>query len=1327
MAMEQQLEHCKMRMRDAAVAFHEAAWSEHKEVHAPQPPLLPRQRQRPASAGTSRPGVKYSLPRFRPTPTKAFPLPPEMRDNVTVEALGSSGHVNRVRVVREAADSMESATNIINLLLGPWDGSSSRVLADEGNWMLINSLRDLAEFLHICALRRRRNIGSAALTQPHAQDALHAALVGRSLRRSFCNAILMQRVLVAFRDAARHRFLTNQLESARTAGQIRREFALEMKALVYNVAVAIHCFMAWSRAAALAHCDQYLEASHARDKIKQKVVTQILCQAQRVQLRAWLHKWSAAVVMSRQSGILEKAQKLVSDSGGIAFQRQELLEIAEQRASQKAESALCQVKHRIRTTMTTVLLQGFLSWRLACREAVYERECAEEKIRIRQSTCSTRSKAVHLAALLANDYANAALPKQCVGAWSAIVRARRTNKMHRRMCLRATHMSMGALQSQCLTKWASLVGEAKRTRLVDLAAQRVGVLNQRAHQQKLAAIQRSLDASGRAMLLVCFGKWRDIYDAAQLDKQRKQQTMSVALRGIANAEGVLQSMCFSGWSQILSEVRSKQQLKSERMMQAVRGIAASDEALRSQCFVLWARVMSDAKHAQSMVDAEHAARVTSERARDQKMMAVQRALATSADALLLTSLGGWRGVANKKKQSTCFALRSMANSESALLAECLALWSGIARDAKCSRATKQEVAQAAARGRERTLAALRRTFAASEEMLVLVHFREWHDCYESVRLAQIKKKHNMSRAIALISSSSQALLAHVFSLWSHETSESKQQRRLEAVREQTQMIRSEAHRKRLMALERSFAQSGRALVLASLGGWQSVFQANKLFKDKKTQAMSQVLRSISSSEQMLLLQCADAWNHVAQDAKCVRLARESQKKGAMSNALRTIANSEQALLSQCFLALNDMVRDAKFGRCQQQIGAVRAAQEQMVGARQRALIAFERSLASSAQAMCLVCLGGWRDVVKADRLRNSIATQGIAVSAEAMQSQCLVFWFRFICDAKHDRELLAASEKDKRKKMEALERSFLQSEQSFLLACFSSWHSSSKSSHLCKTKKGQTMSRILREISSAATLLQSQSFSAWNSLATDERRQRLLQAACGQAQSAQASLQSVAQAQRSALMALERSLKSSLQSLTSGCLVAWAKVAVAARSEAQRRIRAKGLAMAQASRFITSAEHSLQEGCVLAWLQTMRESKGQERRSHCLALLRSTVAKLREQVSRQQVLAAWRLARLYAEHLKRCEELKEELKELKARPPEPAPAPPPAPTFHLCQWCYNNAPLPQQTAWPISHVPSVPSIQHLTSVPMELLPAPVAVLQHGSSSAASSAKMPSLH
>eukprot|EP00404_Azadinium_spinosum_P062781 CAMPEP_0180702842 /NCGR_PEP_ID=MMETSP1038_2-20121128/6325_1 /TAXON_ID=632150 /ORGANISM="Azadinium spinosum, Strain 3D9" /LENGTH=691 /DNA_ID=CAMNT_0022734609 /DNA_START=14 /DNA_END=2085 /DNA_ORIENTATION=- len=476
-----------------------------------------------------------------------------------------------------------------------------------------------------------------------------------------------------------------------------------------------------------------------------------------------------------------------------------------------------------------------------------------------------------------------------------------------------------------------------------------------------------------------------------------------------------------------------------RTMAGTEAMSSKAEAERLCCCLrAWGRISKEQRERQ---DAEERLRKRRRELRHKRVMARARLLVVSVDrgASLEACLLAWRGVAAASKQhqaasekNLAFARRTAAHLERAFKAEVLAAW----RRAFLSGSAASSFAQFTAWQRERTLAAVEKSFRISGRKLKASCIERWHAMAESGRVSRLRKESSMASALRMALGSQSALLAQMVNTWR----EAIAQRRQDEAAERA----AEARQRTMQALEKQFAASSGRLISVIFSAWHSHVESVQAALRKKTENTSIVLRRILKADELLKTECFRSWTD------------------AMVNAKRY--NEEERRL------LEESNRQ-------------RLAEEREAERRKRTILAMEKQLGLQGLSLLAASLAAWHGVARSGvGLRNMKGTnmartlRMINNEKEALRAQSFSAWAGDVAAARADQ----AKEQSRRKFMDSMDKALHTTAKALLDGLFKGWRTTTQKARLDRERKKHVMQSTLRRIDSSGQMMLATIILAWH-------------------------------------------------------------------------------------------------------------------------------------------------------------------------------------------------------------------------------------------------------
>merc|ERR1719401_384365 len=196
------------------------------------------------------------------------------------------------------------------------------------------------------------------------------------------------------------------------------------------------------------------------------------------------------------------------------------------------------------------------------------------------------------------------------------------------------------------------------------------------------------------------------------------------------------------------------------------------------------------------------------------------------------------------------------------------------------------------------------------------------------------------------------LQAEVLLLWKGIAADERNARLLRQAKEREEEMTEKMKRQKLAAVEKCFANEGRALMATNFRAWKAEVEAGKLARKLKDRSMDATLRRILSSNEQIAAMCLAEW------------------KGDTLN--------ERQL---------------------KELAAAEERKKKVQEARQKALAFFEQSLTANINALLLNCVNAFVENVQAEKDKRKrkdevmkSALRGIASSEEVLKSMTFTLW-----------------------------------------------------------------------------------------------------------------------------------------------------------------------------------------------------------------------------------------------------------------------------------------------------------------------------------------------
>jgi hypothetical protein len=596
--------------------------------------------------------------------------------------------------------------------------------------------------------------------------------------------------------------------------------------------------------------------------------------------------------------------------------------VAEAGLSKKMkEKGMGKALHGIVKAGAALLAECIAVW---ARDACEVRQQREADKALRDAKARGREKTA--AALRGSTVSrDEALVTRCCHEWLlCTLRSKITKSLKEQGSARARLMagvSDTAALACAYSAWQRSTADAKRDQLTEQGSRETMLAKRRARDKTFAAVQRTLGQGREALLTACLDAWKQFVKNSQQSRCRKCHGAARAAHLMKHTESSLLVLCVASWSQqakTSKQVRaSRMAMKHQRMSFGSRGVASQASALVSQVLAAWANVVRTDKLADCLGATQNKLSEAAA-ARDRMCGARDKAMAAFAVAVEELSIGvdvlrpylqEWVNVAGarvlverRKQRSMAQATGAILRAHTALLCDSFLAWYNATRDSKHAsllQAANGERENAKCHGRQKTMAAIERSFAQSGRSLVADSFGEWHSVVEFARLAKKKKGDNMARALRGMTNTASTLLADSFQLWNRDAQLSQRERLKQEFgsAQASRQLMVGARKRALAAFTRSLKSSGLMLLRICVGGWLSVVLLTRRRKAGKKVNMFRVLRRIERSDIILRLLCFSLWAKIAESATETRGAK-LRVQGCVLRLRVVIARKREQLCQQ---------------------------------------------------------------------------------------------------------------------------------------------------------------------------------------------------------------------------------------------------------------------------------------------------------------------------------------------------------------------------------------------------------------------------------------------
>eukprot|EP00931_Biecheleriopsis_adriatica_P060679 TRINITY_DN36454_c0_g1_i1.p1 TRINITY_DN36454_c0_g1~~TRINITY_DN36454_c0_g1_i1.p1 ORF type:complete len:1367 (+),score=260.23 TRINITY_DN36454_c0_g1_i1:22-4122(+) len=1251
----------------------------------PRPPSAPR--SRPASAGGARVQVPFQ----------------------------NSGHARgfagQIRAARDTAASMESVSEALSVLMGPWGTCAT----DAPPGIITSALKDIAEFLNVSAAHRerRQRLSKARspranyITQPAASsERLHANIIGRSLGRSFANVLLLTKVLLAFREVARTSYVKNELDwkkrrhrakvtspdlrAVETSFQAwchqlhlsrqRKEMEAEIMrgrhALVdvwaqgrSHLARAVQCLHGrllrelllacvniWKevlRIYSLERYDCHLCAMRDRNP---RVVGHALLPGREALLLASFVTWAAWCAIARQGRLLEDSEKAFSEA----------MALASARSAQLMKTEACKVKlglagrgHLVRNlrSLRQMLSQlTFQAWHAVARKARAFRE------RLQRSRLQAACRSF-------------------VQAWHATTTVARRKARAMRRGMRSAQLAEAAVQSQALQAWQQA-----------LVSSKAKVRQEHLKSRQLRSAEHSLKRASYQSLRLVLAAWCEELDWQRERRLQKERALAIGRKQSDACDDFFTLRLFASWQSAACLLRE------ERRQQAM-----AEEA--------WQHIGQE---------------------RTQKFLAtklsLEKASETSDQAALEHCWQAWKFLRQRctssrrrKEVAMQVASRSAERKEEALMHTCFTRWAQNWQDATHAQAQAQAVKRARAEVHLKTTSVLRKKLAGDAEFLLLCHLSAWQKHVLEKRLRAVKKDKAMVQALGKVLHAEDRLRARCLTAWSLEFRDAREGRRaVQATREAKQARRSLSracvskhislmdqaslevcwsawldcrrqeyqrfHRLRAShaAAEHRAAEADEYLLHRCFCAWHLERSSEQALRDHR----SAVLDSVEvTSERVLrglwkvttrfdLLTIVFTWREIAEKQKFCDLWLERHKNDRMKYLAKTVLDDSQNLVAVLFQSLASFARRERAKRQKLEAHDVQA----------------ERLLRAQEEALLLGCMGHWQTCAVEGRCHAEVANAYRQARGRTLRAR--------------DQKLAVFARGEDRLS------------QSLALTYLLRWAAESRASRATSCMKEQAMAHAACLIERRCEAMLGCCFAALLSEATSAKQERFMGEVRLEVRASSASRARVEASHKKALSVISRSQGQSLRKQFHLTLRWWRHHATSRR---RRRLQARAFAL----RHGAISECWLAAYFLACWRVVTREEKAVTRCTRCMTIGRFLTVKLRCKLLMLKALQAWHSARCYEELFRILGDTKADL----ARAAEAAAIAESAAAVAAQRNQVTVRVLPPsqpKPSWPISHVPSAMTVFPTDADGRSLSPSPLKSAQISVEPVESSFQAPTL-
>lgn len=398
-------------------------------------------------------------------------------------------------------------------------------------------------------------------------------------------------------------------------------------------------------------------------------------------------------------------------------------------------------------------------------------------------------------------------------------------------------------------------------------------------------------------------------------------------------------------------------------------------------------------------------------------------------------------------------------------------------------------------GSQQALSVLQRSLAAGEKGLKTSAFSGWATLTKTERKQRFQKDRAMKRAMKTIANEGTALLKAVYNEWADDVTKTKKaalQAASKRLAGQNAGAGSMASRQRAIAqLEKQFQGEDLHLKKSCFQGWA----LGQMERKKKDANHKKASRMIANSGVAMCAEVFGLWNGLTEKRRRKRAAHEAN----MQKAGRMIANSDRAL--QCNVVANwwGMIEKIRADRKGKEAGTAKAMRMMANSSMALMNVIFDswgkmykeskkkeagnkkamRMMNDSASALIITCFGGWKGMFaskKASEASTAKAVRMINASSEALQAACFQSW-AFDC----------RKNRDKNKKMRALEKSFGAQDMGVKAVVFGSWQTYAKLEGRKKRAKEHSMKSAIKSITGGQAVLKCHLFLAWARYASQDK------------------------------------------------------------------------------------------------------------------------------------------------------------------------------------------------------------------------------------------------
>lgn len=402
-------------------------------------------------------------------------------------------------------------------------------------------------------------------------------------------------------------------------------------------------------------------------------------------------------------------------------------------------------------------------------------------------------------------------------------------------------------------------------------------------------------------------------------------------------------------------------------------------------------------------------------------------------------------------------------------------------------------------GSQKALSVLQRSLAKGDAGLKTASFTGWATLTQTEKQNRLRKDRAMKSAMKTIGNEGTALVAQVFKEWVADVDRTKRaalaaaQQRLENANAGANSM--EGRSRALAQLEKQFAGEDASLVKTCFQGWAN----GQIARKKKEQNHKKASRMIANSGIAVVAECFGPWNELAEKTR----RKKKEHEGNVRAAGRLIANNDRLLQQEIVAAWWGMIEDIRRERKDKQAGTAKAMRMMANSGVALMNLCFDswavirldhkkkeagnkkalRMMANSGQALIITCWQGWakaRETQKSKGASTAKAMRMISNSSEALTAMVFQSWS---ADVRNN--------KDKNKKMRALEKSFGAQDSGKKMVVLTSWHNFAAVEGRKKRAAERSMKTAMKSITGNQDLLQCHLFLAWARYASGDRLNKL--------------------------------------------------------------------------------------------------------------------------------------------------------------------------------------------------------------------------------------------